>query len=235
MTIQETDPRLTAYALGELEGEELRKFEAELVEDELAQAEIAEIRAAGALLERELGQARGLRLEGEHAERITSALRDRETTSANAEKSTRRRRVWAALGLAAALPLLLVGVLLPQRSREEQALTVPVLPTEQAVGTTVEPLELAPPLASATATPLSGDLPRYDAPNTERYESFDDNPFVPVESDPRSTFSIDVDTASYSLVRRFLNQGQLPPRGAVRIEELVNYFTYAYPEPRGGS
>ncbi len=46
-----------------------------------------------------------------------------------------------------------------------------------------------------------------------------------------STFSIDVDAASYSNVRRFLNQGQLPPAGAVRIEEMINYFTYEYPQP----
>ena len=53
--------------------------------------------------------------------------------------------------------------------------------------------------------------------------------------DPLSTFSIDVDTASYANVRRFLTQGQLPPKDAVRIEELVNYFRYDYPEPSGGA
>ncbi len=66
----------------------------------------------------------------------------------------------------------------------------------------------------------------------ESYDAISDNPFVRVTTDPRSTFSIDVDTASYALVRRFLQAGQLPPRGAVRIEELVNYFAYAYPEPK---
>ena len=52
--------------------------------------------------------------------------------------------------------------------------------------------------------------------------------------DPLSTFSIDVDTASYSIVRRMIREGQRPPVGAVRIEELVNYFPYAYPEPSDG-
>ena len=65
------------------------------------------------------------------------------------------------------------------------------------------------------------------------YSGFLENIFVPVLQEPLSTFSIDVDTASYANVRRFLNSGQLPPRDAVRIEELVNYFTYAYPAPRG--
>ncbi|MEA5577672.1 vWA domain-containing protein [Anabaena sp. UHCC 0451] len=69
--------------------------------------------------------------------------------------------------------------------------------------------------------------------NTENYNRIDDNPFRTVSNDPLSTFSIDVDTASYSNVRRFLNQGQLPPKDAVRIEELINYFSYNYPQPTG--
>jgi len=70
--------------------------------------------------------------------------------------------------------------------------------------------------------------------NTEAYDHVADNPFVAVAQDPRSTFSVDVDTASYSIVRRFLNDGELPPRGAVRIEELINYFPYAYAPPEEG-
>jgi Ca-activated chloride channel family protein len=65
------------------------------------------------------------------------------------------------------------------------------------------------------------------------YEAPRENPFLWVSHSPLSTFSIDVDTASYANVRRFLNAGQLPPREAVRIEELVNYFSYRYPQPRG--
>ena len=70
--------------------------------------------------------------------------------------------------------------------------------------------------------------------NREQYDVIDENPFVAVAADPQSTFSIDVDRASYSNVRRFImQQGQLPPRDAVRIEELVNYFPYGYAEPDG--
>ncbi|WP_414529708.1 YfbK domain-containing protein [Nodularia chucula] len=69
--------------------------------------------------------------------------------------------------------------------------------------------------------------------NTENYNRISDNPFHRVSNDPLSTFSIDVDTASYSNMRRFITQGQLPPKDAVRIEELINYFTYNYPQPRG--
>ena len=70
--------------------------------------------------------------------------------------------------------------------------------------------------------------------NREQYDAIDENPFVAVAADPLSTFSIDVDRASYSNVRRFIMQDrQLPPRDAVRIEELVNYFPYSYAEPEG--
>ncbi|MDB5222334.1 MAG: hypothetical protein JWN83_1001 [Chitinophagaceae bacterium] len=67
--------------------------------------------------------------------------------------------------------------------------------------------------------------------NTEDYDHINENGFHKVTDDPLSTFSIDVDAASYSNVRRFLNGGQLPPAGAVRTEELINYFKYNYPQP----
>jgi Ca-activated chloride channel family protein len=70
--------------------------------------------------------------------------------------------------------------------------------------------------------------------NTETYDRIDENPFRRVHADPLSTFSIDVDTASYSNVRRFLNDGELPPADAVRIEELVNYFRFSYKDPSEG-
>jgi len=68
--------------------------------------------------------------------------------------------------------------------------------------------------------------------NTAEYKNIKDNRFFNVINNPLSTFSIDVDTASYSNVRRFVNQGYLPPKGAVRVEELINYFDYHYPEPK---
>lgn len=66
----------------------------------------------------------------------------------------------------------------------------------------------------------------------ESYGKIDENPFLRVEQEPLSTFSIDVDTASYANVRRFLSQNQLPPPDAVRIEELINYFDYEYAPPK---
>lgn len=75
-----------------------------------------------------------------------------------------------------------------------------------------------------------GDFSGADA---EDYSSIVENPFRKVTEHPLSTFSIDVDTASYANVRRFLNSHALPPPGAVRIEELVNYVQYDYPQPDG--
>jgi Ca-activated chloride channel family protein len=72
-----------------------------------------------------------------------------------------------------------------------------------------------------------------DTTTTAAYPRYVENPFTLVASEPLSTFSTDVDTASYANVRRFLSQNQLPPRDAVRIEELLNYFTYDYAPPTG--
>jgi Ca-activated chloride channel family protein len=70
-----------------------------------------------------------------------------------------------------------------------------------------------------------------DSGSVEEYDRRPDNPYHLAKSAPLSTFSIDVDTASYSNVRRMLLEGQLPPYDAVRVEEFVNYFTYDYPQP----
>src|SRR5512144_939170 len=69
--------------------------------------------------------------------------------------------------------------------------------------------------------------------NTEEYGHKEENPFLAVSAHPLSTFSIDVDRAGYSNVRRFLLDGQAPPKDAIRIEELVNYFPYDYAGPTG--
>ena len=85
--------------------------------------------------------------------------------------------------------------------------------------------------------PISYLPPDSIAPNhnTETYDQIVENEFLNVTEKPLSTFSIDVDTASYSNVRRFLSMGQLPPKGSVRIEELINYFGYDYPAARWGT
>lgn len=77
-------------------------------------------------------------------------------------------------------------------------------------------------------------MPVPDQPSNERCGQISDNPIHRVAEAPVSTFSVDVDTGSYSNVRRLLNAGSLPPADAVRVEELINYFPYDYALPRDG-
>jgi Ca-activated chloride channel family protein len=84
------------------------------------------------------------------------------------------------------------------------------------------------------APPLPAEAIYYEQPQRERYGKHSDNPIKLVADEPVSTFSIDVDTGSYSNVRRMLTQGQLPPRDAVRVEEMINYFPYRYALPETG-
>ncbi len=227
MTIENTDPRLTAYALNELHGAERTEFLAELAADELARAELESILEVSALLEQELGKPSGLKLKAEHLERITSAIRQKESPREEARKPPRRWQRWAVGSLAGTFAALASFVMItrtpPYGLSDEEATRFTVRSPSKYE---ITPLASAAPLE---LKPTEVDLP----PSRERFDQFEDNPFVRVKSDPRSTFSIDVDTASYSLVRSSLNQKQLPPKGAVRIEELVNYFSYSYPEPRG--
>ena len=86
----------------------------------------------------------------------------------------------------------------------------------------------------APAAPLADSAAfGYQDVYREQYQKIESSPVQAVAQQPVSTFSIDVDTGAYANVRRFLNDGSLPPKDAVRLEELVNYFPYAYPKPEG--
>lgn len=76
-------------------------------------------------------------------------------------------------------------------------------------------------------------MPDYDALNQESYKEFEENRFLSPYEYPLSTFSVDVDVASYTNIRRYIDKGSLPPVDAVRIEEMINYFSYEYPQPDG--
>ncbi|HNQ43327.1 MAG TPA: von Willebrand factor type A domain-containing protein, partial [Candidatus Cloacimonadota bacterium] len=92
-------------------------------------------------------------------------------------------------------------------------------------------MDMSGPISGAYAAPYPGRImPPHD---TEEYAAINPNIFHSPLTEPLSTFSIDVDTANYSNLRRYLNQGQLPPKNSIRIEELINYFSYDYPEPKG--
>jgi Ca-activated chloride channel family protein len=102
--------------------------------------------------------------------------------------------------------------------------------------------ELAAPAIATPQRLANGQIVALqDAPmtapeaNTEAYANAAPNPVHITAEEPVSTFSVDVDTASYAVIRSSLNAGQLPPPNAVRIEEMVNYFPYAYPAPEGNA
>jgi Ca-activated chloride channel family protein len=112
------------------------------------------------------------------------------------------------------------------RSQAPLALTAPVLADEET--------RRAPQIegfAAGTLSSIAVESPSIVRPDTETYANAATNPLKITSDDPVSTFSIDVDTASYSVVRSSLSGGHLPPAAAVRIEELMNYFPYAYPAP----
>ncbi len=91
-------------------------------------------------------------------------------------------------------------------------------------------MEAAPGIASSYGAMHQLRMAR-EPLDRENYAHLDPNPVRLVSADPVSTFSIDVDTGAYANVRRLLNEGRLPPQDAVRVEELINYFDYAYPVP----
>ncbi|WP_241505864.1 vWA domain-containing protein [Parahaliea mediterranea] len=105
----------------------------------------------------------------------------------------------------------------------------------QAQSGNIEQRRAAPAMAAAAA-PIEGIVPPgYQDNGRDRFSPAQANPVKRVSEAPVSTFSIDVDTAAYSFVRRMLNQGVLPQKDAVRVEELINYFPYDYPQPEGRS
>jgi Ca-activated chloride channel family protein len=148
-------------------------------------------------------------------------------------------------------------VYIAQQPVEPQATTAPSAPTElreekrsvtrdmaaagKTGGLALNPSAPAPPMPMKRAYVAGGGETTEAEPpsryrqdfNTATYDKVEENPFLPAATNPLSTFSIDVDTASYANVRRFINSGSLPPKDAVRVEEMINYFTYDYREPEG--
>ena len=312
-----TDEQLSAFALGELEGEERARVEAHLAQNESARQEVEQVRATAALLRDELSRQADVGLLDEQRGAIASKFNTplRPPLRSAAGQPVRRTR-WAMLALAAAacaavasgtvffldrsyddgrtagssngtqVDTLVDGVWESVQGQSQQqgqqglsARTGTAYDThalapaggatadnghvewDKVLATGVVPSEAAPSAQSPAVSirdNISSPQPRSvpavqdafegvvyseDAEavgtrrpatqpfNTEAYQRIVDNPFLRVADNPLSTFSIDVDTASYSNIRRFLNQNALPPPDAVRIEELVNYFPYAYAPP----
>ncbi|MBC7750489.1 MAG: von Willebrand factor type A domain-containing protein [Candidatus Saccharibacteria bacterium] len=95
------------------------------------------------------------------------------------------------------------------------------------------PMAMGQVMAYAPAPAPTMDAYAMSREERDQFAHFNDNPIKQATNDPVSTFSLDVDTGSYALVRQFLQQGRLPASDAVRTEELINYFSYSYPKNKG--
>lgn len=305
---QKSDPKLTAFALGELEGEEEIQMGQMVEKDPDLKAEVESIKAIAKSLETELGNASPERLDPSEREVIFTKTVDRPAAWWKSKAV-----LFPASGLLAALflgvliapqlqqqistsqiptggqvavrevkplttvdsvatapvtkgetnseidpvksPAIITAEIAPQEllddktavamSEEEQAykdqssqvghLAAPSAPSRmkksEVVGRVSRSADMGMGMAAGMAEPMASSVEH----NTEAYSHIAENEFKKVQDQPLSTFSIDVDTASYANVRRFLNSSQLPPVDAVRIEEMVNYFRYQYTAPKGGA
>lgn len=120
------------------------------------------------------------------------------------------------------------GVIVTASGHRESAWNMPAAYSGAAYPETYIKVAAAVP----SPRPLYGGGSAVPVFNTEEYRHLPDNRMQEALQTPVSTFSVDVDTASYSNMRRFLNNGRMPPADAVRTEEMVNYFTYDYPQPQ---
>jgi Ca-activated chloride channel homolog len=271
------DPRVTDYAVGELQGSAREAFEKELAHSSELQRELDDTLN----LCQKLG---GLPLANEgFDEAAREELRAeclRNLHVVRRERIFRRSAIVAALGAAACLLFVPLILWTPVIQPKDEGLSdsAAVAQSQPKSKTAQNQASLSEMIASAEAPPRLARLPEYDpsmpAPaasgygsaingprarplarsggtgfgtgtskelvsevvsfNTETYDAIEENRFRAAKENPLSTFSIDVDTASYSNIRRFLQGDQLPSAGAVRIEELINYFPYDYPEPTTG-
>jgi Ca-activated chloride channel family protein len=229
MSHSHDDSRLTALALGELESPEREALQTQVDACEACRREVEAVRAAAGTLSRELSGEPGPGLEPRQRQAIERGL-----------KKPLVPPIFLKLKAAAILVLVGLAGLLALAA-------MPTLHKSKGNAAALRRLSASSPLHGANPgicfnQPL--DHPQeagygfrmYEGDSghlTETYDLIVDNAFQRVADHPLSTFSIDVDTASYSNLRRFLKEGQRPPKDAVRIEEMLNYFRYDYPEPKG--
>ncbi len=239
------ETKVTAYALGELDDAERAAVASLVAATEEARRRVDEIKATAAALREAFAIAPSCSLTPEQRLAIEAAA-GRQAAATALPKRGFPGSLWLpATVAAAAVAAIVVVISIPSLRRQRvapastRAAVAPpptVAPGEMALSQ--ESLEKLRALGyiggDATLQESEGIRVPSARFTTEDYGHSPENPFVLVAHDPRSTFSVDVDTASYAIVRRFLNGGGLPPPDAVRIEELINYFAYSYRPPRDG-
>ncbi|HEY2802184.1 MAG TPA: VWA domain-containing protein [Chthoniobacterales bacterium] len=250
------DPKLTAYALDELRGAEKAAMEATVAASPEAQEFVREIRLLSGNLRAEYDAELEIRPQSQN-NIVPLAQEDEPWTISRRLALAAAIALCACLGALAVGTMKRGGVVRGNGSgRLAGGRTVTQLPAANnaavdAIESAREENEPPPPPAAATEFALAEPQPRAkQAPkgsaglaaessirlghqpfNTARYAEVNENSFLAAASNPLSTFSIDVDTASYANIRRFLESGSLPPKDAVRVEEMINYFSYDYPQP----
>lgn len=253
------DPRLTAYALGELPATIAKEFEMELEKDKEALREVERIQKQAGLLKEELKAESAPRLSENQREKIM-----------NTSSGINWKKFFLRAGFSSFVTAMLVVTIVYKNKdsyspsdtsrqvfkkadsiSEEDIMEVNLAKTEQV---SVAPARLESKVARKSkrlapstfgANLKGGGLSFSSSPQASRgfigtpmppaesesYAEAKTNEFLKVLENPLSTFSIDVDTASYSNMRRFVNNGTTPPSAAVKVEEFINYFNYKYEAP----
>jgi Ca-activated chloride channel family protein len=237
------DLKLTAYVLDELHEAERAAIAHEIAASPEAQREVQETHTMARLLRKEFAA------ELKHPAGATKAPLSANLSDIRDDpwfwSIARPLAIAAVLAVFAVIGLAIFGSYKLHQNEIAQASRHPTnLPLAAPSAIDAEMAETATPMIAqqqpATAHPeFREEFSQDDAIrtqngtfNTADYAHFIENAFLAALDNPLSTFSIDVDTASYSILRRFINGGSLPPKDAVRIEEMINYFTYDYPQPK---
>lgn len=263
MKLDKNDPKLTACALGELSETERQAIEKELETNPEARETVEKIRALGEQLSEHYASEDNAELTG--VQRTAIALEARKKSKQKIIPFPRYRWLIAIGSAAAIAVLFIgfmnCFVVVKSVQKKSAAFSSPDFIKSENSLALAQPAPASEPLAytqpkrdyrKAPAMTKSlqnmqfyssvaaidtdaGRPPSQFGPSIEAYNEIRENPFQRVVDHPLSTFSIDVDTASYSNMRRFLQNGNLPPKDAIRIEELINYFNYNYAPPTGST
>ncbi len=249
------DPKFTLFALGQLSPEESREFEMKMQNDSAAKKEYEDIQKMAGVLRDEFSTEQLSRLNPDQVEEISKVYESKQswwkrglpwlaTTSLVIvgviqfkEISTRKltELTGDVFGKAS-------STLEKSSSYDIASSTPSTLMQAEPAKKEIAPQSRAAPLAKGKVSrgmfanegaQMIGSLPVEH--NTEAYDHVELNEFIRVADKPLSTFSVDVDTASYSNSRRFFNDALLPPKESIRVEEFINYFDYAYEAPKSDS
>lgn len=237
------EEKWTAYALNELPEDERQALEKELTPE--ARKTVEEIQKLAEQITKHYAAEEQIGLTDEQRETIFAAARKKRKK----EKIVPfPRKPWIPMAVAASISILFIMlsgslVIFSVVNKSEKAFCPPAPVARQRMMLKKPALKVSAPRQELAFYGAKGDsyidtvittpLGKTWGPSIEDYAEIQENEFTCVANEPLSTFSIDVDTASYANVRRFLKDGRLPPADAVRIEEMINYFDYNYAPPTG--